>query len=236
MNILAIDTATVLCSAALQTDKQLVRRDAVISGKHSTLIFQQIEQVLAEAGITRDELNAVILSAGPGSFTGLRVGSSAVKGFLFGSDVALYAGSTLAGYALSVVSEDFEGRVHAIIDARRQHVYTASYQISPSGITEVHSSGIVPISELSERFSPGDVLAGTGIERLPAGVTDGLQVFGADRLSAAGLLRLLRSSGDFYGGVLQTISEGVEGAEGGLIRKVNVAEFEPEYLSEGGLW
>jgi tRNA threonylcarbamoyl adenosine modification protein YeaZ len=220
MNILAIVTATVLCSAALQTENGVYQRDAVISGKHSTLIFEQIQQVQAEGGLARNQLDAVILSAGPGSFTGLRVGASAMKGFLFGSEVPMYAGSTLAGYALSVVPEGFEGRVHAIIDARRQHVYAGSYVVTPLSISEIHASGIVPLVELAERFTPGDVLTGTGIGRLPEGVAEGLVVFATERLSAVGLLRL-------YG-----ISQ--KGTVGSLLSRVDVADFEPEYLSEGG--
>jgi tRNA threonylcarbamoyladenosine biosynthesis protein TsaB len=230
MNILAIDTATVLCSAALQCGDVVIRRDAVITGKHSTLIFRQIEQVLAEADLTRDLLDAVVLSAGPGSFTGLRVGASAVKGFLFGSDVPLYAGSTLAGYALCAVADDFSGRVHAVIDARRQHLYAAGFSSEGGGFSSMYEAGIEPIATLSQRFRAGDVVIGTGVDRLPSDVAERVTVMGPEFLSAAGLLKLVRVSG-----VLDGCADGnvaMDGAYAGLIRRVHVGEFEPEYMAE----
>ena len=99
--ILSVETATPVCSVALRLpDGTLYEERAEGKGGHSELTFVFIRKLLDDAGICVRDLGAVLVSGGPGSYTGLRIGGSAVKGLLFQSGVPLYAYNTLAGIAL----------------------------------------------------------------------------------------------------------------------------------------
>ena len=99
--LLALETATDICSVALiTTDGQVREYRTQGRGVHSSYTFMYVEDLLRKANLRVEDLNGVILSAGPGSYTGLRVGSSAVKGLLHGTEVRLFAVSTLGAIAL----------------------------------------------------------------------------------------------------------------------------------------
>ena len=99
--VLSLETATPVCSVALWIpDGTVLEERAEGQGVHSELTFVFIDRLLKKAGISVDGLGAVLLSAGPGSYTGLRVGSSAVKGLLFQTEIPLYTFNTLAGIAI----------------------------------------------------------------------------------------------------------------------------------------
>jgi tRNA threonylcarbamoyladenosine biosynthesis protein TsaB len=111
--VLAIETATPVCSVALRlANGDFLERSAEGKGVHSELTFVFIDELLAQEKVAVADLGAVIVSAGPGSYTGLRVASSAVKGLLFGTDVPLYACNTLGGIALGGREAMREGRFH----------------------------------------------------------------------------------------------------------------------------
>lgn len=98
---MALETATDICSVALLcADGQLTEHRSQGRGIHSSHTFIYVQALLQQAGLQVSDLNGVVLSAGPGSYTGLRVGSSAVKGLLYGTNVQLFAVSTLGAIAL----------------------------------------------------------------------------------------------------------------------------------------
>ena len=104
----------------------------------------------------------VLLGAGPGSYTGLRVAASAVKGLLFGQDVTLFGVNTLAGFAAGMNEFTGDQNVHVIIDARRTHVYTQSFRVGMSTIRDDQSSFAGPKSEnitLHKSKSESDVIS-----------------------------------------------------------------------------
>ncbi len=110
--VLAIETATPACSVALRlADGTIHERTAEGKGVHSELTFVFINELLALEKMEVADLGAVVVSAGPGSYTGLRVASSAVKGLLFQTDVPLYACNTLAGIAMGVLEAVHGGRL-----------------------------------------------------------------------------------------------------------------------------
>lgn len=107
--ILAIETATPVCSVALYLPDGTIHEErSEGQGVHSELTFVFIDRLLKEAGLTVAELGGVLVSRGPGSYTGLRVGSSAVKGLLFQTDIPLYAYNTLGGIATGVIIRNVE--------------------------------------------------------------------------------------------------------------------------------
>ena len=104
---------------------------------HSDNLFLFTKELMDEQDFKIAELNAVLVSNGPGSYTGLRIAASALKGILFGTDVKLYAVNTLASFAMNTEAEKGD-TVHSIIDARRTHL--CRLRISRTGINFAMSS------------------------------------------------------------------------------------------------
>jgi tRNA threonylcarbamoyladenosine biosynthesis protein TsaB len=128
--ILAIDTATAMCSVALFNDSGIIDSEATtIPYTHTTNLTTCINVLLTRCGHALNDLDAVAVSIGPGSYTGLRVGLSAAKGICYGLDKPLIAISTLEALAYGAVesSDVAYDIIIPMIDARRMEVYAAIY-------------------------------------------------------------------------------------------------------------
>lgn len=128
--ILNIDTSTSVCSVALAQDGKVIALKESNEGlNHSVALGTFIDGILKEAGITARQLDAVAVSMGPGSYTGLRIGVSMAKGLCFGTNKPLIAVPTLQALALSVSSrlQERDAWYCPMIDARRMEVYTAFF-------------------------------------------------------------------------------------------------------------
>lgn len=130
--ILHIDTSTDVCLVALSENNQIKATRIDTNGQnHSKLIGTFVQEVLNEAACTANELNAVALSAGPGSYTGLRIGTSFVKGLCFGVGIPVITLPTLQILAQEALLQnpgiEPNARLCPMIDARRMEVYTAVY-------------------------------------------------------------------------------------------------------------
>jgi len=125
--ILCLETSTTNCSVALSKEGQIVtfKEDYNTKYSHAERLHQYIDFVIAEAGIDFNDLDAIAVSKGPGSYTGLRIGVSAAKGLCYGLGIPLIAINTLYILALQVTIE--EGFVVPMIDARRMEVYAAIF-------------------------------------------------------------------------------------------------------------
>lgn len=126
--ILSIETATTVCSVALhQGSKLLVVRALDEDKSHSRVLATMIRDVMAEVGLAMRELEAVAVSRGPGSYTGLRIGTATAKGLCFSLDIPLIAVSTLKAMAWGMKSlshlDQTKGFLCPMIDARRMEVY-----------------------------------------------------------------------------------------------------------------
>ncbi|MFI0489917.1 tRNA (adenosine(37)-N6)-threonylcarbamoyltransferase complex dimerization subunit type 1 TsaB [Flavobacterium sp.] len=125
--ILNIETATKNCSVALAKEgKTIVCKEIAEEGySHAERLHVFIEEIIKEAGITFQDLSAIAVSQGPGSYTGLRIGVSAAKGLSFALDIPLIAVDTLQVLASQVkVSNGF---IIPMLDARRMEVYSAIF-------------------------------------------------------------------------------------------------------------
>ncbi|WP_162053691.1 tRNA (adenosine(37)-N6)-threonylcarbamoyltransferase complex dimerization subunit type 1 TsaB [Pontibacter pamirensis] len=126
--LLALETSTTVCSIALFKDQQLLGASELqIEKSHSSHITVIISQLVENCGVTLKELDAVAVSGGPGSYTGLRIGSSTAKGLCYSLDIPLLEVSTLYGLAAQVVAATPDpGRFLfcPMLDARRMEVYT----------------------------------------------------------------------------------------------------------------
>lgn len=132
--ILNIETATPTCSVALAKDGQLLSvREMHNVQSHASLVTLFIDEVLKESGKTTENLDAVAVSIGPGSYTGLRIGLSTAKGLTYALDIPLIEVNTLESLAEGMVSNCFDenGIYIPLIDARRDEVY---YGVFNSGM------------------------------------------------------------------------------------------------------
>ena len=119
MRLLALDTVSEACSAALLDGEELREKYELAGATHSRRILPMIDELLAEAGLTLSRLDGIAFDRGPGSFTGVRIGAGVAQGLAFSADLPLVGESSLAALALSVA----QGVVLPAIDARMGQVY-----------------------------------------------------------------------------------------------------------------
>ena len=128
-NILLIETSTALCSVALAQDGKITSyRESSAPKAHASLTAVFIQEMLAEHGLTLADCDAICVSKGPGSYTGLRVGVSTAKGLCFGSGKPLLAVGTLDTLVAQVDEIGGIKYIIPMIDARRMEVYTAVFE------------------------------------------------------------------------------------------------------------
>ncbi len=132
--LLALETATHTCGAALLVDGVVVSEAHIHRPRiHARHLTPLAEQVLEQGGTSAQELDAVAVSMGPGSYTGLRIGVSTAKGFAMATGASLVGVPTLEALAATVLpyAAD-EDVICALLDARRDEVYAAAYQVQPT--------------------------------------------------------------------------------------------------------
>ena len=126
MLLLAVDTATMASSVALVSEDRLeAELTCEVGNTHSETLLSHIDQVLSAAGRSKSELDAVAVSIGPGSFTGLRIGLSTAKALCYGLSVPLVTVSTIESLAAHFPVEG--ARVGVLLDAQKKHAYAALY-------------------------------------------------------------------------------------------------------------
>jgi tRNA threonylcarbamoyladenosine biosynthesis protein TsaB len=130
MRILAIETSTAACSAALCVEGRVLERYVLAPRQHAALILPMIESLLAEADIVVRQLDAIAFGRGPGAFTGVRIAASIVQGIAFAAELPVVPVSTLAALALGAMRETGETQVLAALDARKDEVYWGCYRQS----------------------------------------------------------------------------------------------------------
>ncbi|GIW40387.1 MAG: tRNA (adenosine(37)-N6)-threonylcarbamoyltransferase complex dimerization subunit type 1 TsaB [Candidatus Binatia bacterium] len=133
MNLLALDTSTWTAGVAVFRDgRLLVELGREERQSHGYGLFPLLEEALARASCSFSDLEAVAVSVGPGSFTGLRIGLAVAKGIAFSGGLPVVGVPTLA--ALATLAEPLEGeRVSPVLDARKGEVYTALYRLEDGG-------------------------------------------------------------------------------------------------------
>lgn len=139
--ILNIDTSTSVCSVALAKNGETFAIKENKEGlNHSILLGKYIDELLKENNLGSHELDAVAISMGPGSYTGLRIGVSMAKGLCFGAGKPLIAVPTLQALALSVSSQLKEKVLYCpMIDARRMEVYTAFFDLNNTPVVDTQA-------------------------------------------------------------------------------------------------
>jgi len=149
VKILALDTATEACSVALGIEDRVIERYVELERGHAEQILPMVDAVLADAGLTLAQLDALAFGRGPGGFTGVRLAASVAQGLAFGADLGVVPVSDLAAVAQRVAQlEPAARRALVVNDARMREVYWAEFELS---------AGVRPLGD--ERVdAPGDVL------------------------------------------------------------------------------
>lgn len=178
--ILCIETATEVCSVALFNKNELLVLNEINEGNmHASALTGLIEKTLKEAELTLNQLDAICVSKGPGSYTGLRVGVSTAKGLCFGLNIPLLAVNTLQSMAGVYMHQNPNNAqaICAMIDARRMEVYAAIYN---SNLEEINPTQAIVIEEYSfeEQLNQGQIIfIGNGAAKCKSTITHANAVF-----------------------------------------------------------
>ena len=168
--LLCIETATTNCSVALSVNGSVIalKEDRSNRYSHAEQLHVFINLVLEEAGVGKEQLDAVVVSKGPGSYTGLRIGVSAAKGLCYALDKPLVSVSTLRALAGQVKGTDF---IIPMLDARRMEVYAAVFGAQYELLRETQAE-IVDESSFEEYLQQGPTtFIGSGVEKFQKLVT-----------------------------------------------------------------
>ena len=151
MLILAFETSAKAASVALLEDGKLLGESYQNTGlTHSQTLMVMAEDLLSQCGKTVVDVTAAAVAAGPGSFTGVRIGVAAAKGFAWGREIPCYGVSTLEAMALSLGV--YQGYVCPCMDARRSQVYNAVFYVNRGALERVSEDRAISLAELGEEL------------------------------------------------------------------------------------
>lgn len=214
-HILCIETTTTNCSVSIALNGKTIAllEENTVNYSHSEKLHLFIEQALSQAEISKNDLVAVAVSKGPGSYTGLRIGVSAAKGLCFALDIPLISVDTLHSLSLQVEQAN-QANIIPMLDARRMEVYTAVFNAQYQQIEET-TAKILDTSSFSEYLEMGKVVfIGNANDKLKTLCTHPQAVFSDNHLPSANQM-----------GILANKKYKISDFE-------NVAYFEPYYLKD----
>ena len=166
MLILAFETSAKACSVAIHDGQKLLGESYQNTGlTHSQTLMVMAEDLLKSCGKTAADVTHLAVAAGPGSFTGVRIGVSAAKGFAWGAELPVYGVSTLESMALSLGA--LHGHVCCCMDARRKQVYNAIFLAENGKLTRVSEDRAISLEDLKNELEHIDgpvFLVGDGAE------------------------------------------------------------------------
>jgi tRNA threonylcarbamoyladenosine biosynthesis protein TsaB len=137
VKLLAIDTATENCSAALWLDDRLTTRAQLLGRGHAVAILPMVDELLREARIKLTALDAIAFGRGPGAFTGVRLAASVTQGLAFGAGVPVVPVSDLQALAQRAMAQNICQHVLACLDARMHEVYWAHFVRTEAGLASL---------------------------------------------------------------------------------------------------
>ncbi|GAA4279867.1 tRNA (adenosine(37)-N6)-threonylcarbamoyltransferase complex dimerization subunit type 1 TsaB [Gaetbulibacter aestuarii] len=212
--ILNIETATTNCSVSISKNRETIalKEDYDSKYSHAERLHVYIDAVLKEAGISRNDLDAIAVSKGPGSYTGLRIGVSSAKGLCYALEKPLISVPTLQSLAHQVSAES--GVIIPMLDARRMEVYSAIFDVEFQQIRETEAQ-ILDAESFQNYLEEDSVyFIGNGVEKTKDIIQHPNAVFIEKKLPSAQEMSALAFSkykiGDFE----------------------DVAYFEPYYLKD----
>ena len=212
--ILNIETATTNCSVSLSKGGEtlVLKEDYNSNFSHAESLHLFIEEVISSANLKPSQIDAVAVSMGPGSYTGLRIGVSSAKGLCFSLDKPLISVSTLESLSLQVSVE--KGFIVPMLDARRMEIYSAIFDSNHLQIRDIQAQILDENSFLDYLEKDKVYFIGTGVEKTKSIIKHKNAVFIENKLPSANEMGLIAfnkyANNDFE----------------------NVAYFEPFYLKD----
>ncbi|HET6630238.1 MAG TPA: tRNA (adenosine(37)-N6)-threonylcarbamoyltransferase complex dimerization subunit type 1 TsaB [Woeseiaceae bacterium] len=172
MKLLALDTSTVACSAALALGDAVMERHEVRPKEHTRLLVPMLRELLAEGGVAPADLDAVVLGNGPGSFIGLRIGASVAQGICYAAGLKLVPVSSLAAVAAEALELGGAARVVVAQDAHMNEVYLGTFRRGEDGLPVPESEAVLqPVAAIEAlpggASADGRHAAGEGWRRYP---------------------------------------------------------------------
>lgn len=195
MKVLAVDTATEACSAALYIDGEIEERFEIAPREHTKLLLPMVDSLMAEAGLRPQQLDAIAFGCGPGSFTGVRISTGVMQGIAYGAEIPVVPVSTLAAISQACLQKTTHNTIFTAVDARMDEIYWAVYQRDAEGNAQLlGQEKVQPAAEVDALNLTGYGI-GSGWQRYQQVLTDrlGEQLtgFDADYLPHAAQIALL---------------------------------------------
>jgi len=155
MKILALETSAKAVSAAVTEDGKILVCGYQDTGlTHSRTLMPMVEGILKNTDLTLSDMDTIAVAAGPGSFTGIRIGVSAAKGLAFGADKPAVGISTLAAMARNVAH--MNGLIICSMDARRQQIYNALFQAKDGQLSRLTPDRAISLADLTDELNAYD--------------------------------------------------------------------------------
>ena len=165
MIILALESSAGACSAALSRDGELTAQFYAHSGlTHSRTLLPMVESMLENSGVTLDEVDVIAVAAGPGSFTGLRIGVATAKGLAWKGDKLCAPCSTLESMAWPLAHRK-DALIVCAMDARRSQVYNALFLATGEGLERLSPDRAISLEELGDevkKYKNSKIVVGDG--------------------------------------------------------------------------
>lgn len=172
MKILGIETATLVCGAAVVVDGRVVREEQIQQkSAHAEHIMRLIDAAVQQSHISLHQIDAIAVSIGPGSFTGLRIGLSVAKGLVYATDKPLVAVSTLRAVAQRAVDAGIVETPFLLsaIDARRDEVYCQLFHVNGTGLKPVWEERAATLDAVFNELIDGRItVTGDAVAKLTA--------------------------------------------------------------------
>ena len=173
MKILGIETSTLNASVAVRDGDRVVAKGDSAANTHREQLLVLVDAALAEAAIALTDVDGIAVGAGPGSFTGLRIGMATAKGLAYATGKPLWAVSSLAALASELAHEQDVGDriIVPVLDARRKEIFIGFYRVSAEGVSAVADERVIApslfhrtVSEILGTQGPRPIALGNGLD------------------------------------------------------------------------
>ncbi len=181
--ILAIETSTDACSAALLVDDVILERYQLAPQQHTQLILPMVKSLLAEADLKLSQLDAIAFGCGPGSFTGVRIATSITQGLAFGANLPVIPVSSLQALAQRTYDELKTPKILAGFDARMNEVYWGVYELDDDIMTAVSKDILIKPDAIEPPEGEGWVGVGDAWEKYEQILQSVLKLRFTDRIT-----------------------------------------------------
>lgn len=199
MKLLAVETSTEACSAALFIDGEVFECYELAPKVHTKLILPMIDSLMADADLKPQQLDALAFSRGPGSFTGVRIATGVIQGIALGADLPVVPVSTLAAIAQDFFDHNEDNVVFVVMDARMGEIFWGVYQRDALGYAELVGFETVTPADAVEfpELTGVGIGSGWGVyhQELTTRLAGRVSHYKADRLPRAGAIARLGARG-----------------------------------------